>query len=161
MWKNQESKKWVSLQDVYMANERYNPQCNLIRRTFILSILLPPSLHIALLVVFIVYTFKIACKSFLPLFMLHHLSFPATEVPWELSLTCSTITNKRSPPVQQCLHAQRQTVDFYPESLSCTSILDLLKKFWWCKFVCFLHNQGKGDTFESFQREIPAACFLK
>lgn len=144
-----------------MANERYNPQCNLIRRTFILSILLPPSLHIALLVVFIVYTFKIACKSFLPLFMLHHLSFPATEVPWELSLTCSTITNKRSPPVQQCLHAQRQTVDFYPESLSCTSILDLLKKFWWCKFVCFLHNQGKGDTFESFQREIPAACFLK
>lgn len=85
------------------------------------------SLHTALLVVVIIYTFKIACKSFLPLFVLHHLSFPATEVPWELSLTCTTITIKRSPPVQ---HAQRQTVDFCPESLSCTSILSLLKKFW-------------------------------
>lgn len=144
-----------------MANKRYNPQCNLIR-TFFLSILLSPSLHIALLVVFIIYAFKIACKSFLPPFMLHHLIKFSSH--WSTMGTLFDLYRYHKQTFSTCsavLCAQRLTVDFYLESLSCTSLLDLLKKFWWCKFLRSLHNQGKGDTFEGFQREIPAACFLK
>lgn len=72
MWKNQESKKWVSLQDVYIANERYNPLTQSDKKDiFPLHFIISFTSRCFIDCLFMIYTFKIACKSFLPPFMLH------------------------------------------------------------------------------------------